>query len=233
MHGTDAGAGQHGVKRFGDHRHVERHAVALGNTDLLQLVGHAADMIVQLAIGDRGMKTGIIAFPDQRDIITALGEMAVDAIVGDVENAVSEPFDRQFVGIPVDVRNLRRGLDPVEAAQFLGPEGFGFLNGTTITLLVLPQTGPRIGRIMIRNGDQFRCGREMAVIRHVILPERPPCGPGRSEGQDPPRIKPGLPVRPIRLQRPRDRHGRGRMESGFPRPCRGSPVAGLVSTRPP
>ena len=52
MDRADARAGQHGVGRLGDHRQVDRDAIALLGAQLLQRVGHAADFGVQLAIGD-------------------------------------------------------------------------------------------------------------------------------------------------------------------------------------
>ena len=52
MHGADAGAGQDGVGRLGDHRQVDGDAVALLDAVGLQHVGELAHALVQLAIGD-------------------------------------------------------------------------------------------------------------------------------------------------------------------------------------
>jgi hypothetical protein len=48
MDRADARAGQHRIGRLGDHRHVDGDAVALLDAVLLQHVGEAADMLVQL-----------------------------------------------------------------------------------------------------------------------------------------------------------------------------------------
>ncbi len=52
MDGADARAGQHGVGRFRNHRHVDGDAVALLDVAVAQNVGEAADLVVQLLIGD-------------------------------------------------------------------------------------------------------------------------------------------------------------------------------------
>ena len=46
-------------------------------------------MLVELVVGDLLVVIGIVAFPDDRDLIAALLQMPVDAVVGDVESAPS------------------------------------------------------------------------------------------------------------------------------------------------
>ncbi len=99
MHGADAGAGQHGEHRLGDHRHVDGHPVALDDAQLLQHVGEAADAIMKLAVGDLQIEVGLVAFPDDRDLIAALLQMTVNAVGGDVQRAVLEPFNRDVVRV--------------------------------------------------------------------------------------------------------------------------------------
>ena len=52
MDGADARAGEHGVGRLRNHRHVDGDAVALLDVAVAQNVGEAADLVVQLLIGD-------------------------------------------------------------------------------------------------------------------------------------------------------------------------------------
>ena len=52
MDGADAGAGQHGVGRFRNHRQIDGDAVALLDVAVAQDIGEAADLVVQLLIGD-------------------------------------------------------------------------------------------------------------------------------------------------------------------------------------
>ena len=49
MDRADARAGQHGIGRFGDHRHVDDDAVAFANTQIAQDIGHLAGVRVQFA----------------------------------------------------------------------------------------------------------------------------------------------------------------------------------------
>ena len=72
MNRTDPCAGQHGIGSFGDHRHVDRDAVALLGTHHLQRIGHAADFVKDFAIGDvLGVFAGVVGFPDDRCLVGA------------------------------------------------------------------------------------------------------------------------------------------------------------------
>ena len=80
---------------------------------------------------------GIVALPDDRGLVAALLEMAVDAVPGDVEDAVLEPFDRDVAGREGDVLDLGEGLHPADALGLLGPEAVGIADRARIHLLVL------------------------------------------------------------------------------------------------
>ena len=73
--------GEHGVGRLGDHRHIDGDAVAFLDPVLLQHVGEPAHMVVKLAVADLLVVIGVIALPDDRRLLAALLEVAVDAIV--------------------------------------------------------------------------------------------------------------------------------------------------------
>ena len=88
MHGADAGAGEHGDRRFGDHRHVDDDAVALADAVVAQHRGQRHHLVAQLAIGEAPDLSEERAVVDQRDLIgAALLDMAVEAIVGGVADA--------------------------------------------------------------------------------------------------------------------------------------------------
>ena len=106
MDRADPRAGQHRVGRFRDHRQIDGDAVALLDVPGAQDVGHLADFVVQLAVGDVLGLRGIVALPDDRGLVAALVEMPVDAVPGDVEDAVLEPFDRDVAGREGDVLDL-------------------------------------------------------------------------------------------------------------------------------
>src|SRR5690606_31324038 len=74
---ADAGAGQHGVGRLRDHGHVDAHPVAFLHATRFQHVGQAADMVVQLVVGDLGGLAGVVAFPDDGDLLATLLQMPV------------------------------------------------------------------------------------------------------------------------------------------------------------
>ena len=121
MDGADARAGEHGVGRLRDHRHVDGDAVALLDVAVAQHVGEAADLVVQLLIGDVLGILRIVAFPDDRGLIAAAVQMAVDAVVGDVGRAVLEPFDRDVGLVEGGVLDLAERLGPVDALGLLRP----------------------------------------------------------------------------------------------------------------
>ena len=118
---ADARAGQHRIGRLRDHRHVDGDAVAFLDAVLLHHIGEPADMLVQLVVGDLLVVVGVVAFPDDGDLVAALLQMPVDAIVGDIGQPVLEPFDRDLA-LERGVLDLGVGLEPVDALAVLAPE---------------------------------------------------------------------------------------------------------------
>src|ERR1700676_2915172 len=125
MNGADPRAGQHRVGGFRNHRKIDRDAVALLDVAGAQDVGEFADFVVQLPIGDVLRLRGAVALPDDGGLVAALVEMAVDAIPGDIEDAVLEPFDRDVAGSKGRVLDLGKRLDPAYALALFGPEAVG------------------------------------------------------------------------------------------------------------
>ena len=99
MHRANTRAGQHGIGRFRDHRHVDTHPVAFLHTTDFQHIGQTADILVQLAVGDCGGLCRIIAFPDKGRLIGTLRQVTVDAVVTNVKLATGKPLG----GAGVDV----------------------------------------------------------------------------------------------------------------------------------
>jgi hypothetical protein len=62
--------------------------------------------------------------------------MAVNAVVGDVEHAVLEPFDRDVARRVGDVLDLGEGFDPVDALGLLAPEAVRVLDRARVHVLV-------------------------------------------------------------------------------------------------
>ena len=63
--------------------------------------------------------------------------MAVDAILGNIESSILEPFDEKIVRIVGDVLYLGEGLDPVQLLRLPFPETFGIAYGIRVIFLVL------------------------------------------------------------------------------------------------
>ena len=87
-------AGEHGDDALEDHGHVDRHALALGDADRLQRIGHGDGFGLEFAIGEAAPGcSGIVRLEDQRNRVAARLSMAVDRIVAKIELAVGEPGD--------------------------------------------------------------------------------------------------------------------------------------------
>src|ERR1700677_1142231 len=136
MNRADPRAGQHRIGGLRDHRKIDRDAVALLDVAGAQDVGEFADFVVQLAIADVLRLRGTVALPDDRGLVAALVEMPVDAIPGDVEDAVLEPFDRNVAGRERRILDLAERLDPADALGLFGPESVGIAYRVRIHLLV-------------------------------------------------------------------------------------------------
>ncbi|MOA12887.1 hypothetical protein D3C78_1329120 [compost metagenome] len=109
---------------------------------------------MQLAVGDVAAFGRVIAFPDDRDLIAALGQMTVEAVVGNVQRAVGEPFDVDMV--IVEGRLFHRGerLDPVEALGLLAPEAVRVDDRLLVHGLVGRLVGQGVGQNLGTNGIQ-------------------------------------------------------------------------------
>ena len=69
MNRADARAAEHGHGGFGNHRHVNRHAVALLDAERFQDVGELADLRVQFRVGDALHVLLRFALPDDGGLV--------------------------------------------------------------------------------------------------------------------------------------------------------------------
>ena len=75
-----------------DHRHVDRDPVAGRDAQLQQGVGRLLDLALEIGVGD-GPGVARLADPVVRDLVAeAALDVAIDAVVGDVELAADEPL---------------------------------------------------------------------------------------------------------------------------------------------
>ena len=93
MNRANARASEHGIGGFGDHRQIDGDTVAFLHAVLFQHIGKAADLVMQLLVGDFLVVIGIITFPDDGGLVRSLFQMPIDAVIRDVEHAIFEPFD--------------------------------------------------------------------------------------------------------------------------------------------
>ena len=120
MDGADASAGEHGDGQLGNHGHIDRDAIAGLHAEGMQHVGKLADAFVQF--GESVLDgRAVFGFPHQRGFVSVFFEVAVEAVVGDVEFAADEPFG---VG-RVPFQNFFGSFEPVEEFGLFTPELFG------------------------------------------------------------------------------------------------------------
>ena len=122
MDGADAGHGEGDDDGFGDDREVDDHAVALGDAQVQEGVGGLGHLALQFGVGDGAAVAGL-ALEVEGHLVAAAGrDMAVHAVVGDVELAALEPGDVR-AGAGLDV-----GRDaPVRGVPGLAAVGAGAL----------------------------------------------------------------------------------------------------------
>jgi hypothetical protein len=160
--GAEACAGQHRDRRLGDHRQVDRDAVALADAEPLEGVGEAAHVAVQLAVADAAAFLRVVAFPQDRGLFAALGEVPIEAVGRDVELAIAVPANVEVVQVERDVPDLGVGLDPVEAPADLAPEAVGILDAARVV------GGVALG-IDVRLAREF--GGYFVDVAHGDLPQ--------------------------------------------------------------
>ena len=111
VEGADAGAGQHRDDDLGDHRQVDPDHVALLDAEVLERVGEALDVAVQVGVGDVAL-LALLAAPVVGDAVADPGlDVAVEAVGRGVQPPVLEPLVEGRVGV---VEPLARLDVPVE-----------------------------------------------------------------------------------------------------------------------
>src|SRR5215467_5696661 len=120
----DPGASRHGYRDFGDHRQVDRDAIALFDASRFQNIGEPAHGIVQFSVGHATVIAGIVALPQNRNLLRAERQVAVDAIIRSVERSVLVPgnMDVAFEG---GISHLGKRLDPINTLAVFAPEPIG------------------------------------------------------------------------------------------------------------
>ena len=151
MHGTDAGAGQHGHRGFGDHGHINGDDVALTDAAGFESVGQAADLSVQLAVTDVGAFLRIVPLPDDGGLLCTCFEMTIQTVCGDVELAVFVPAYGDRTLVEAGVFDFAVRAYPVQALALFSPEALRVLDRLGIKRFIAIGIRPgALGKI-IRN----------------------------------------------------------------------------------
>ena len=133
VYGAHARAGQHGEHRFGDHRHVNQHAVALAHTQRVQHACRAIHFLVKLAVGVGFFDAGFGRNVDQRFLIAARGEMTINRVVTQVGFATHEPSGEWRTA---EIANLGVRLVPIDQRGLFGPECITLIERTFVEFLI-------------------------------------------------------------------------------------------------
>ena len=134
VHHSDAGAGQHGDHRLGDHGHVDDQPVSLFQAGGTQRSGKAGDLLLKLAVGNPADDAGDRAVVDQGILLRPPAlHVAVQGVVAGVEPAALKPADELPSG---DIQDTVPLALPVHGLGRLGPESLRLLQRTAIDRFV-------------------------------------------------------------------------------------------------
>ena len=150
-------AGQHREQRFGDHRHVDDHPVALLQALRLHHCGEAVHFAVQVGIGVGQGFLGLGRDIDHGRLIGAFGEVTVDGVVAEVGFTTHKPLPKRRIVI---LQHLLWRLVPVNQLGLLTPEAIRVFDRPAMEFFVTAHAGPPAQRFEMAAYD--RCGRRRA-----------------------------------------------------------------------
>ena len=132
VNGPDPRARQHGDGGLGDHGQVDGHPVALADAHLPEHVGEAADLPVQVQVGEHPLVAGL-AFPDDGRLRPGVRlQVAVETVVSDVQLAPQKPLGERRVPL----QHLVPPPEPVQPLRLGGPEALPVPRGLLVEALI-------------------------------------------------------------------------------------------------
>jgi hypothetical protein len=155
-------AGQHGHGERGDHPHVDPDGGALADPDRAEPVGQTDHLVPETSVGDRlGVALRLTLPVVGHPVPEAGSDVAVDAVVGDVElPALKPPYPGRVPGQDPAPR-----LEPVQLLRLPGPEPLEVGGGLSVDVLGLDHgvLTERRGRLddpalLEQRGDVLRLG---------------------------------------------------------------------------
>ncbi len=142
VHRADPRAGEHRVGEGRDHGHVDADPVSLPDAVAQQHVGHPADVVLQLPVGDVLVRPDLVLGPDDGRLLAEGPQVPVDAVEAGVQPAPRVPREVHLVVVGVEDRLPR--MEPGEGLRLLAPEPLGVVQGEAVEPLVLLQA-PDVG----------------------------------------------------------------------------------------
>jgi hypothetical protein len=140
MDGADACAGEDGEGGFGDHRHVDQDAVALGHTERLHDRRRAHHLALEFGEGIGLLLVGLGRDVHQRAIVRTLCRVAIYRVVAKIGLAADKPLREWRTRKIADL--LRRRL-PVDQLGLFGPELVALFDGTLVEIGIFTHDTPR------------------------------------------------------------------------------------------
>jgi len=140
MNGADARAGQHHDGQLDDHGQKDGDAVALFDAQTFENIGEFVHFAIHVEIGVNFPVVGIVAFKNDRGFVFLGSQMAVEAVIADVELAAFKPFGMDVFRVKRPVRHLIfvKGFEPGQSfGCHFGPESIGIGNRFFIKLVIL------------------------------------------------------------------------------------------------
>ena len=165
MNRADARAGEHRRRGLGNHRHVDHHAVAALHPALEEQVGQAAGLVEQFAVSDGAAFAGLVGLEDERRLVAMLGDVAVEAIDGEVERPVLEPADAEVRLAERPIAGDRRHPVPRQAPGLIEPELVGVGGFAVVELLKFERSDPGLEVVRDRMDRWFQSPRPMSITK--------------------------------------------------------------------
>ena len=150
MNGADPHAREHCERSFGDHRHVDKHAVAAAHALAFQRGREAVHLGVELRVGITPVLARFRRDVDQRLLGASCREMPVDRVVAEVRAPADEPSRKRRLRV-VEHGSERRL--PIDGGRLGAPERVAVGNRTVMELLVGGHSLPR-ARLSSRSCSQ-------------------------------------------------------------------------------
>ncbi|CQR22456.1 Uncharacterised protein [Yersinia enterocolitica] len=137
MNRTNTGAGQHRNGSFWHHWHIDSNNITFLNTQFFQHIGKLAYIMMKLFVCNSFGLIRIIAFPDNRSLITAFCQMAIQTVCCKVQCTIFKPADTDMAGIKRGILHRFIRFNPINNLAMLTPEFIWVLHRLLIILMIL------------------------------------------------------------------------------------------------